>query len=241
LARAAHLVDGELKRAIKEINSLAERGSGKLVVAGGVVMRYLLPPTLELLRRELPEIEIVVVEALAVSALTALARGDVDIAICPPAIDEIPSGICSEHLLHDSIAVVVHARHPVLKLANVAMADLQHYGWVMPGKEEKERQVLERALFAAGLPPPRVAVETSSTALIAQLLESQELLAYLPTVALKGDPGLQSLRAVAVRSPWSERDLHVFWRDASTTLPSVQRFLTCVRQAAQNIRVEVSQ
>ncbi|MGE0798767.1 MAG: LysR family transcriptional regulator [Lautropia sp.] len=35
LARAAHRVDGELQRAIKEIDALAERGGGKLVIGGG--------------------------------------------------------------------------------------------------------------------------------------------------------------------------------------------------------------
>jgi len=106
----------------------------------------------------------------------------------------------------------------------------------MPGGQEKERQVLERSMYAAGLPPPRLALETSSSAMMAQLLEGEHLLGYLPLIVLERDPALQHLRSVPVPVPWKDRELCVFWRDASTTLPAMQRFLQCVREAARSLR-----
>lgn len=239
LARAAHRADGELKRAIKEINSMADRGGGKLVVGGGVVLRYLLPSTRELIRRESPQLELVVLEAgVAVSLLAALARGEVDVAICAPATDDLAPGICHEHLFRDRITVVAHHTHPLAGQSSLRVSDLQPYAWAIPGEQERERQVLERCLYNAGLPPPRIAVETSSSALMAQLLQREPLLSYLPGILLEQDPALGELRAVPVDIPWRERELHLYWREASTTLPAVDSFLRCVREVAHQLRVQ---
>ncbi|MGE0798766.1 MAG: LysR substrate-binding domain-containing protein [Lautropia sp.] len=182
----------------------------------------------------------VIVEGIAVSLLASLTRGDIDVAICSPVVDDLAPGICQKHLLRDRITVVAYKDHPIHRLPRPTLADLTPYAWVMPSNLERERQTLERALLAAGLPPPRVAVETTSSPMVAQLLDGEQLLAYLPLIALELDSAVRDLRSVPVEIPWRERDLCVFWRDASTTLPAMTTFLECVGSAAGSLDLQDS-
>lgn len=236
LANHATLACQELRRANEQITALSTHGSGRIVVgAGTAILRYLMPATFAQVSAFDSRLEIVIREGLRDTLLLQLMRGEIDLAICTRADNGSHGDLVEETLLTDSPAVVAHQSHPLHRARNVDGRDLARYRWIMPSSSEKEREQLVSMMVADGGAAPVVAVETSSSTLMAQLIGQQPLLSYLPRLLLATDPAYAGIKAVRTALIWPEHEVCLIHRKGSMQLPVIETFLRAVRAAAQQV------
>ena len=242
LANYASLACQELQRATEQITALSTQGSGRIIVgAGTAILRYLMPATFAQVSGFDAKLEIVIREGLRESLLVQLQRGEIDLAICTRGDDSTNHELVEEVILTDRPAVVAHHSHPLHAKKNVNGKDLSQYRWIMPATSEKEREQLAAMMNADGGSQPVVAVETSSSTLMAQLIGQQPLLSYLPSLLLSTDPTYAGIKALSTALIWPSHEVCIFHRKASIQLPVIETFLRAVRVAARLVSAAAPQ
>ena len=235
LASYASLACQELQRATEQITALATQGSGRIVVGGATaILRYLLPATFIQLSGLDTKLEIVIREGLREQLLVQLLRGEIDAAICTRIDDTGNPELVAEVLLSDQLCVVAHHSHPLHEKERASGKDLSQYRWITPGSNDRERELVAMMLADGGT-VPIVAVETSSSTLMAQLIGQQPFLSYLPSLLLATDPTYSGIKVVNTTMTWPSHEVCLFYRKGSIQLPVIETFMRAVRTAAQQV------
>lgn len=241
LANYAALACQELQRATEEITALATHGSGRIVVgAGTAILRYLMPATFERVSALSPTLEVVISEGSREQLHIQLLRGELDVAICSFAEGLPGSELEQEVILTDRPYVVAHHSHPLHRQKVVNGRDLSRFRWIVPKVGEQEREQLSAMMMADGGAAPVVAVETSSSTLMAQLIGQQPFLSYLPGLLLATDPAYSNIQVVRTAMIWPSHEVCMVYRRGSIQLPVIETFLSAVRAAAAQVSAAAS-
>ncbi|MCK9512308.1 MAG: LysR family transcriptional regulator substrate-binding protein [Pigmentiphaga sp.] len=224
---------GELRRSLNEVNALATRGNSKVILGGGIVVKYLLPEIPRTLRGHGASLQLEIVEMLRAPLLAALMNGEVDIAVCS-ADDSHVHGRVQLPLLEDEMTVVAHRGHPLFASSQALdLGSLAPYPWILPRADEIERHQLELAFLNAGLARPDVRIETTSVSVMASIIGMDEGLSYLPRRALLMDRTLHELRPVPVSLPWRPRRVSLFHRESSLDLDHIHWVVEAIQGVAR--------
>ena len=236
LANYATLACQELQRATEEITALSTQGSGRIIVgASTAILRYLLPTTFEHLSELNANLEVVIREGLREQLHMQLLSGEIDVAICTLVKGGSSSELIEEVILTDRPSVVAHHSHPLHRKRVAGGQDLSQYRWIVPSAREKEREQLASMMIADGGAAPIVAVETTSSTLMAQLIGQQPFLSYLPGLLLATDPAYVNIKAVKTAMIWPSLEVCIVYRKGSIQLPVIETFLQAVRAAAERV------
>ena len=241
LANYAALACQELQRATEEITALSTHGSGRIVVgAGTAILRYLLPATFERVATLNPTLEVVIREGPREQLHIQLLRGEIDVAICTFSENLAGSDLSQEVILTDRPYVVAHHSHPLHQREVVNGRDLSRFRWIVPSAGEQEREQLKAMMLADGGSAPVVAVETTSSTLMAQLIGQQPFLSYLPGLLLATDPAYANILAVRTAMIWPSHEVSIVYRKGSLQLPVIETFLSAVRAAAAQVSADAA-
>lgn len=236
----ATYIDFELTRASTELESL--RGAAKGMVRIGVgtsIMRYLLPTVVRDFLAQNPGITLSIVDGLKAGLFASLRRGEVDIVVSSVGEEPEDPDITQRVILNDRIGVVACRNHPLAGKPLVTLQDLAPYKWVMPGANEPEGSVLRLLLGHANLPPPELAVRTSSSLAMAAILPGTTFLSYLPTKLVELDPSYNTLTRLNTETVWRDSRIGISHRKRGIMLPAVRRFITCLTEAAGKMQERI--
>jgi DNA-binding transcriptional LysR family regulator len=140
--------------------------------------------------------------------------------------------VTEERLFENPYVVVAGADHPLRRARRITPRDLARYGWIMPEAGAPRRQAFER-LFA-GMPPPPIAIETTSLAIYRSVLAASDRLTLMSRLAAQSaesaalavlpfrSPHLRRADGVASRVDWQPTDVHL-------------RFMELLRAEAQRV------
>jgi DNA-binding transcriptional LysR family regulator len=180
LARRAARVVTELRDAGREMTEIASGGSGHVrigSVTGPALDRVL--PVLRTARLALPGVTTEVVVAPSDLLGTQLISGRLDFAI-----GRMPEGM--EGQLHlsapigvEPVSLMVRRGHRLAGGAQVELADLMGFDWVMPGPEALLTRAVMDRLRALGLPQPPQRLATASFLLTLALIQQSNAIAPL--------------------------------------------------------------
>lgn len=160
---------------------------------------------------------------LSPQLLIELDNGQVDLVIAAKPVDEDFPALSHASLGLLDVRMVARRDHPRLVQLQT-LADLVDERWVLPNRNIYLRQWFEQQFAQAGLPTPRVAVESDHSQLaFAQLLRQSDLLGLLPSRSLRQPEG-QGLAALPGPTLHVLYELHVFWRTQGVLSAVAQHF-----------------
>ncbi len=219
--------------AIKEASDLHLGAQGVLRVGVSPLytQRVFVPACLQL-HRQRPAARMVVDINLNDGLLTALRKGDLDVAInAVPA--EPTDDLQAFPLFNDDLCVAVREGHPLLARRRLKLEDLADAEWMLPGTGVGGRRRLEALMAGQGLPPPRVVVEVNNTTVqLIELLMQSDLLTIVSQSMLDDYPPgtLTALPLPELRFP---RQVSAYVRRGVTPSPLAERFLDVLREGSE--------
>jgi DNA-binding transcriptional LysR family regulator len=236
LYRAAAIAVAELSRADRELRSLRDGESGRIVL-GSVVsgLRTVVTPAALAFRAKLPRLDLMVVETQPAEVSLGLRSGRLDVGLTVVGgRDPMPDArtFAAEVLLALPLMVGVAAGHRLARRRSVELSTLNGERWVMPSASRfpEFRAQTEELLAAAGV-RPREALETTDDVSAAQLVAAG---AAVGLVLDLPDPRVPGVTLVPV-TPRVERQLVVVVLAGVQPSP-VRALVDELRAAAQTRR-----
>ena len=225
----AEQITSDARTALEEIASLTGRGSS-IVRVGAVagISNSLLPLAIDRLLRTWPSLRFQLIEAVEDQLGEALARGQIDLAICGQ-MQHHKVPFASPELMSDAVVVVANRNHELAKRPNVELSELRNYRWVLPPPGTVPRQEFEQRFRAAGIEPPLVAVETRSVSSIRALVALTDMISWQARAVLTIDRGEGPISEVAAPDLAWDRQFFVFKRARGILAPAAAKLVDELR------------
>jgi DNA-binding transcriptional LysR family regulator len=190
----ARAVLAELRRAGERISGLADGAVGTVTIgtllAGSNV---LLPRAIAALKRRRPGVTVIVQEATFDAQVPRLLDGEIDLILgrLNPIDDQ--RGLRQITLYSEPVRLVARRDHPARARAELTLADLMDYPWVLPLEQTALRHELEQVFHAAGLTLPTNLVECTSILTVRTLVRDTDMIAALPQLVARTDAEITPL------------------------------------------------
>lgn len=216
-------VELQLAQALHELDHM-RLGELGLVRIGCTAANFesVVQPVLQRFLKLRPQARFVLRLELSGRLIDMLMQGQLDLVVSGP-----PGSVGKElehHILCDeTLHAVVRARHPLLR-SKATGSDLADCRWILPPPGRILRRWLEPRLHELGLPPPRVAVETDSSLVLAYSMIRDSDLVSVMTSRVLDSPAGAGLRALDRMLGTGKDQLAVFWRRDSYLSPLVRDF-----------------
>src|SRR5215469_11926336 len=241
LVRHAQLAFAELRHGSAEIKEWLGLESGEIAIGCLPLARtYVLPAALNALTRKKSGIHVRVLTGPYNDLLYRLRRGEIDILV-GALRNPVPIwDIVQTAYLHDPLAILARAGHPLAKRSSVTAEDLMAFPWVLPPEGTPARAYFER-MFGAAWKQCRPAVtETSSMVLVRGLLMDSDRLTILSAHQMRHEIKLGQIAALPVDMPGSARPIGVTVRAGWRPTATYVAFLEHLRAASQISNLEGS-
>ncbi len=224
----------ELLTRVSELPGLLSGRDGDLrgelrVAASTTVGRYLLAPALAAFAVAHPLVGVRPVIGNTEAATAALYRFDADVAFVEGSVWQ-PELIASVWRT-DTLEIVGSAGLWKDGSRRLSRAQFAKMNWIMREPGSGTREVFERALLAAKLPPAQVLMTLNDSEAVAQVVASGVGVACLPRLVVAN--GLHNKRLVMLHAPYLalERTLWQVKRRGATSGPIQESFMAFLNEA----------
>jgi DNA-binding transcriptional LysR family regulator len=236
LLRRGLVIFDELKQGIKEIESLADPGTGEVRIgcpeflADGVV-----PAFIDQFSRRYPAAFVYVVDALGAREDQQLRERNIDLLLTrfPEPVPELEFHV--EILFEERYFVVADARSQWIRRRKVTLADLINERWVLQPARTAIRPLIDSAFRAHGLAVPREKVCTLSMHIRNHLIATGRYLTILPGSALHFNAKRWSVRALPLDLGIKPVPTGIVTLKHRTLSPVVGRFIECARELVKSM------
>lgn len=227
LCERSQLVERVLDETQRQTSSMGKGLSGVIRVgAAATTAEFVLPTACRELQVQAPDVLLELQIGMNDVLHDSLRKGGLDMVLGP--LGALESGGGEEELtqlpiLNDQVVVVASAHHPLAGQA-VSMAALCDYRWMLSPPSVATRQWLEAAFKTNGLPPPSVAIVSSSLASTRNLIIESGLLSFVSRRNLIG-AGAEGLVEVPNALTTMHRRFGVVHRTHAYLSPATRRFI----------------
>jgi DNA-binding transcriptional LysR family regulator len=229
LVAHARTIAGELRATVDEIDALKGNRSGLVRLgATSVVLGQFVPPALDTLRRDQPEVSVRIIEAGRDQLLSQLRRGELDLVVATMPDKEVVDDLNIQRLFSFELSVIARAEHPIFQQREISFADLARFQWVLPPADTAFYQRVSRAFGRAGIPFPGASVETGSPQASKELVSASDLLAIVPKQSMRSEPASR-LREISGKWGFERRNVGVYLRQTSQMSPIVLKLIEALR------------
>jgi DNA-binding transcriptional LysR family regulator len=228
LAQAARLAFAELDQAEADVAEMAGREVGRIVVGAMPLSRSsVLPAAIAGFRRLRPRLPILIHDGPYDELLAGLRRGEIDMLI-GALRDPAPIGdVEQRELFRDSLALVCGRAHPLAGAAEIRVAELAGYPWVVARAGTPTRAHFDR-LFAGG-PAPASLVESGSVVLMRDLLEVSDHLGCISRLQARTEADRGSMTILPFEMPGTSRPIGLTLRSGWLPTRAQSDFLDQLR------------
>jgi DNA-binding transcriptional LysR family regulator len=220
----------DVEDAKRELQSIGAGLTGHVRI--GIVptaAQFLLPAVARQLLLEAPGVTLRTVVGLIDTLRPQLRAGELDLMVGTESTPE--AGWVSKALAQDMIVVAASARHPVFR-SRPTLEDLTHHSWALQPPGAPTRDWLDHTFDRAGLPRPRVQVETTMLLMLPTLIVQTGLLSFISRHHLQGKARIPGLKEVPVKGAAMRRRLVVTYRANSFLSPAARRLLELFEQSS---------
>lgn len=221
----------------REIGDLSQGHAGRLRIGSGAGLAlHLVPSSCAKLLREAPRVTLKISVGDTNPLLTGLRNGELDIVAAP--LGSRHEDLVQEHTHDDTWVIYASANHRLTKRKELTLADLARERWAVGAVNSATERLLSHAFESSGLPPPKIAVETTSLPVRHHLVAATDLLALgiRPTVRYAAARlGIVELR---VKDLAITHRCGVVYRKDAYLSPAARRFIEILKATAKDIAKE---
>lgn len=213
--------------AVEEIDALrgVRRGALRIGCVAST-LRRLMPEAIAGFLDRHPDLQITVGEGLNDTLLDLLHAGRLDLVVTSRPADATNPDLEYLPLMEEPLRIVASPRHPLADMEAVTLPDLVPYPWVVPPRPDPDRLRLEAMFSSAGLPRPRVSIETTSVVFLSGMLRRSDSLSYSTAGSVEDQVGLTDAPvALRLLSPTWMRTTCAAYRRTGSLRPKVVAFV----------------
>jgi DNA-binding transcriptional LysR family regulator len=229
LIRRGKAAFDELRLGIQEIDYLKNEGVGEIRIGcPETLAASVLPLAIDIFSSQWPGV-LLEVETFAGDAGAAKLRDrsiDLVLARDGPGLNGLAASddFKITTLFEDRLSIVVGAGSPWASLRQIDMSDLKDAPWIVLPYGWGE-DVLPKAFAARGLPPPRIALKTSSIHLRLHLLATGRFVSALPASVLSLHRDRFNLKELRIELPKTPYAVAIVTLKHRTLSPMVDHFI----------------
>lgn len=231
VATTARRVLAEIVRLSDDLRSVDGSSVGVVRVGGLAYSRSaILPEAIRQTLAENPRIVIRTVEGPIESLLAALHGDQIDVVICAHPDRAFLDGVTVEPVTLDEMALFVSRSHPLAGRKGLELKDVAAFPFILPPAGSITRSHLERAFHDAGVSMPVGRAETSSFAIIRNLLLGGEMVAFRSRREFSVHDLDQHIAELDLASALPNRTICILLRRNLHQTQALTKFLSVVRQ-----------
>jgi LysR family transcriptional regulator of abg operon len=242
LIARAKVIEAELRQARNDIETVRGAGSGEIrVSASPTVAMALLPRAVLAFKRARPKVTFRIQEGVYPDILPEVRMGELDFAICLVPEQPRDEELHFELLLRDYLTPAVRTGHPLASRGKLTIDELlrRELEWVIYRRGPGGRDIYEQTFRAAGVDPPRGAIECTSFACALALIESSDCVTLLPSQLFAERQRKLAITPIALASPMPPWNVAVISRAKHQLAPVCTAFLQELHHVAATMRPPV--
>lgn len=207
-----------IRRQVKEVSD-GQHGYIRLGVAATMAAIFL-PSFLRRLTLAHPELRVSVVNGMNDVLHDALRAGEIDMVL--GVIDRSDTVSTDHHVLDtDAVRIVSSIHHP-LQGRKLGLEEVLTQKWVLPSRRVAMRQWFDASFVARGLTPPEPHVETSSIAILEELIAGTDYLSFISGLKMALPTLKDRIAPLDVPNFVMSREIGATWMRAANLPPSLR-------------------
>lgn len=231
VVETARRILAEIRRLDEELDRIVSDSGGTIAIGAlPVAAAGVLPGALTLLKQQHPDINVRLVQGVTEELLPALVAGDVDLIVGRLYEPATPDGLIRVWHYNEPISIVARADHPIFDSPKPSLDDVLRYDLILPTISQRIGQEIEHMLAAMTL-PPAIALRSSSSTFIREMLYATDLLSIMPKLMVIGDLMRGSIRVVSLPEELvaPKRPAGLIMRKDKLLLPAGEKLVQCLR------------
>jgi len=234
LYERAKVSRAELKMALDEIKMLQGVSKGKVSIgAGHSMIGGLLPGVVLQVQKDHPGVQISITEGMEKPLIEAVAKGDLDFAICSAPDQYRTPELKYEELYNSPIVAIVRSGHPLTKKKAVTVSDLVKYPWVLadPRMEPRGFEFFRCSLGKLS----ETVIETDSVTMMKNLAQQSNFVTFMPEMIISLEESDGRLVVLKNAPSFTGRHINVITRKNSYISPAAAIILREIREACDKL------
>lgn len=239
LLQHARLALAELRIGHDELSAFRGMAAGRVAV-GALPMscEVLVQQALNRLFSARPEVQATVMDGTYEALIHQLRHGDLDLVVGPLRGARAASDILEEMLFEDRLVPVVRRGNSRLgRPWPDSLRAVQAWPWIGPLPGTPARAAFEQAFATEGVPVPRVALQTSSPAVLRAVLMGGDHIALVSPLQVRAELASGLLQALPISVSGTERAIGLTLRRSGLPPPACLALMDEIRFVAKALRV----
>lgn len=231
----------EAMRTTESLHALQSATAGSVRIGvSELLSAQIVPMAVARLLSRHPNIDVAVREGTSSRVYDLLQRGDIDFMVgAPPVSIPLSDNVEQELLLEDFDQVAMRSNHPIARLSEPTLADLQALTWIVPRSRDEDYQFLCESFLVAALESPQHVIRSDGLAFSINLLLLTD---YVSLTSLWLSPQIMNaksgglFRTFRVRGLERKRRAFIRFMRSATLSPAAQALIGEVRAVAKELR-----
>jgi DNA-binding transcriptional LysR family regulator len=236
LKRSIGIFD-DLRTSMNEINFMADPSAGELRIGSTEpLLAGLGAAVMERLWKQYPRINFQVVQADSAMLLNRdLPERRIELAIVPLQTASVNDDLEATILFHDHLRVVVGAASRWAHRPKITLAELVDEPWCLA--PSSIGSLVTDAFLAGGLKMPRIALTTTASHLLFQILESGRFVGHFGDRLLEFYVNRFALKKLPIELPIRPFAVAIITLKNRTISPVAKLFIDCAREVARPLQL----
>lgn len=239
LLQYAKNIDAEERQFKRHLDDVIGVRSGHLRIGAGLTPGvHIIPEAVIRLKERRKNLNVTVIEGMAINLMPRLLRGELDIVvgvIANPIEDPL---VHTEFLYDESLCLLASAHHPLAAKKKVNLKETLNFPWLVGWAPGGMDQAVSDSFAEHGLAAPVPKIKTDSYTFARSMLKTTEYLAILPERLLEMEIQsgvLKSLPLKAEIQRW-KRPMAICYRRNSTRSPAAMACIEEIERVTAKLR-----
>ena len=200
---------------VQQIKELAETSLNPLagtfkLGAFPTLAPYILPTIVPLIKAQLNDLRLILIEEKTDTLLAQLKRGEIDACLLAGPLKD--KQLVQQHLFDDSFKLAVHKRHPLAQKNSIAMSDLASQPLLLLDEGHCLR---DQALQLCQLNDIKEEHNVRATSLetLRQMVRADTGITFIPSIATQQADS--QIKYLSFNNPAPKRSIYLIWRKSS--------------------------